>query len=82
MAILFCSVEQGVVVVLAVSHPLGQQWRLSAESFPIDWLYFFFTEAALRSMRPGQSMRVRKRKTTIVMNLGGARFAGETVRRS
>ena len=28
------------------------------------------------------TMRVRNRKTTIDMNLGGARFAGETMRRS
>ena len=45
------------------------------------YLTIFSPEAALWSMRPGQPMRVRKRKTTIDMNLGGARFAGETVRR-
>ena len=43
---------------------------------------FFFPEAALWSMRPGQSKRVRKRNATIDMNLGGARFAGETVKRN
>ena len=45
-------------------------------------LLLFFPEAALWSMRPGQSKRVRKRTATIYMNLGGARFAGETVRRN
>ena len=40
----------------------------------------FFSEAALRSMRSGQSISVRKKKeTAISMNWGGARFADETL---
>ena len=62
-----CAFLKGIVFLKLVR-------KFPQRAFPgLSQAIFFPRSCLVLSMRPGQSMRVRKRKTTIDMNLGGAR---------